>query len=876
LYPACILFQKFYQFVTLPSTCAFILALQAPAEPVVRLGHKSKKQGERIMGKHGLKVDLHVHSRMSDRPSHWILQKLSCPESFTSPLKVYEVARQRGMDLVTITDHNTIKGSLEIAHLPDAFVSEEVTTYFPEDKCKMHVLALDITEAHHSEISRLRENVYELTRYLNQEGILHVLAHPLFDINHKLTLWHFERMLLLFNNFELNGARDNYQNRVLESVLRRIDKADIERLADRHNISPVGERPWVKTITGGSDDHSSLNIARMYTFVEGAGSREEFFEGLRRGKSRAEGEPSTPETLAHNLYGIAYQYYKSTFQFDRYVNSDNLLRFVDRALTIPDETQSRGLLTRLQDFLISRRHTVSFFNDKDPGITDLIQQKGNAFLARNNGFQEVLRKPGAMGQEKEGIWFHFVNEVSEEIMRNLANNILGSFSQAKLFNIFQTIGSAGSIYSLLAPYFMAYRLFTKDRQFADACHAHCIGEDSPFRPKKSRIALFTDTYHETNGVALNIRMQLKAARKNNKQLDVITCHPETETGGAVNFKPVGFYQIPEYPEIKLYYPPLLEMLDYCFENEVTQIHVSTPGPVGLCALAVARTMDLPICGTYHTAFPQYAAELTGDNDIEEIMWKAMIWFYNQMDVIYVPSRATGRELAAKGLNAEKIQVYPRGVDIERFHPGKRNGIWESEYRLGKNSLKLLYVGRISREKNLDTLVRAFRELEEAGKDIDLIIVGEGPYKSEMEKQLEGSRAVFTGLLRGERLAQAYASSDLFVFPSTTDTFGNVVLEAQAAGVPVIVTDQGGPQENLIPHQTGFIVPGSDPAAIARSIEHLCENRAGLRQMKKAARQYMEGRSFEENFLKTWNLAKTAAASAEPIRSPLESILPLAS
>ena len=318
------------------------------------------------------------------------------------------------------------------------------------------------------------------------------------------------------------------------------------------------------------------------------------------------------------------------------------------------------------------------------------------------------------------------------------------------------------------------------------------------------------------------------------------------------------------------------MLDYCFENEITQIHVSTPGPVGLCALAVARTLDLPIHGTYHTAFPQYAAELTGDNDIEELMWKAMIWFYNQMDGIYVPSRATGAELAAKGLSEDKIQVYPRGVDIKRFHPSRRNGIWTGEYKLGRDSLKLLYVGRISREKNLDILAEAFRQLAAAGSPAELILVGDGPYKKSLEKQLAGSRATFTGELTGERLAQAYAASDIFVFPSVTDTFGNVVLEAQASGLPVIVTDQGGPQENLIPEQTGAVVPGSDAGALLRAIERLSKNPVRRRQMGNAARQYMESRSFESNFLKTWDLLKTASRSQTAAKAPLEKIFPLAS
>lgn len=223
------------------------------------------------------------------------------------------------------------------------------------------------------------------------------------------------------------------------------------------------------------------------------------------------------------------------------------------------------------------------------------------------------------------------------------------------------------------------------------------------------------------------------------------------------------------------------------------------------------------------------------------MWKAMIWFYNQMDLVYVPSKATGCELAAKGLNHDKIRVYPRGIDIQRFHPDKRSEFWQSEYGLGKNSMKILYVGRISKEKNLDVLIRAFQQLHLQGKKIDLIIVGDGPYKQEMASLLSGSSAIFTGELTGETLARAYASSDLFVFPSATDTFGNVILEAQASGLPVVVSDQGGPQENMIPEKTGFVVPAFDPEAIAAVISRLYHNTAETARMKQAARKYMENR-----------------------------------
>jgi len=118
------------------------------------------------MEENSIRIDLHIHSKFSKRPSQWVLQKIGCPESFSEPLDIYRLARLRGMNRVTITDHNRIEGALEIAHLPGTFVSEEITTYFPEDHCKIHVLALDITEQQHEDIQKIRENIYELVDYL--------------------------------------------------------------------------------------------------------------------------------------------------------------------------------------------------------------------------------------------------------------------------------------------------------------------------------------------------------------------------------------------------------------------------------------------------------------------------------------------------------------------------------------------------------------------------------------------------------------------------------------------------------------------------------------------------------------------------------------
>ena len=808
----------------------------------------------------GMRVDLHVHSKSSTRPSQWILQKIDCPESFTSQRKLYDIAKSRGMDLVTITDHNNIDGCLEIAHLPDTFISEEITAYFPENGCKLHVLAHDITEAQHLEINYLRENIYNLTAYLNQEAIFHVLAHPLFDLNHKLTLDYFEKMLLIFKNFEINGSRDGFQNQILEAVLNNLTSEDMRLLSDKHGVTPTDDRCWEKNLTGGSDDHSSLNIARMHTYVPGAAGKEAFFDGVMGGRGYVKGKPATPKTMAHNLYGIAYQFYKSKFKLDKYVHQHTLFQFADCALTCPED--NRGILTRLQDYLIAKKPALPFLKSGSGDLMELIQKKAGEAIRQNTGFQRMFKEEKVNSFRKEEDWYRFVGEVSEQVMKSFADTTLDSLSKARFFNLFQTIGSAGSVYTLLMPYFVAFRMFTKDRAFAVSCKKHFIGEDVQPGEKNGHIAIFTDTLNETNGVALTLRMQLKIAKSTGKRLSAITCTPESEVEGANNFTPIGTFEITEYAGLKLHYPPVLKMLEHCYDNNYTHIQTSTPGPVGLAGLAIARILDIPVVGTYHTAFTQFVAELTGDSSMEELAWKFMVWFYNQMDVVYVPSKATGVELAAKGISGSKIRLYPRGVDIQAFHPSRRNGFWKEPYRIPEKSVKLLYVGRISKEKDLDVLVRAFQKLSVLKPSLHLIIVGDGPYRKDMERELQNTPATFTGYLEGDDLGAAYASSDLFVFPSATDTFGNVVLEAQASGVPVIVTDRGGPQENVINGETGLVVPAGNHQAMMDAVLEIAFTPYRLARMKKNARKYMENRSVEAAFDRSWKMYQSESFEGE--------------
>jgi glycosyltransferase involved in cell wall biosynthesis len=217
-------------------------------------------------------------------------------------------------------------------------------------------------------------------------------------------------------------------------------------------------------------------------------------------------------------------------------------------------------------------------------------------------------------------------------------------------------------------------------------------------------------------------------------------------------------------------------------------------------------LGLRAVGIYHTDFPQYVRILTDDSFMETLTWNYMHWFYSQLDVLYVNSEDYRKCWIERGIPRERLRILPRGLDTVLFHPTKRNhGFWR-ERGLRDGEVAMLFVGRVSKEKNLDLLVAATRRLAESRSPCARSSLANGPYMAEMRRLL--SDAIFTGYLGGEDLARAYASADFFVFPSTTDTFGNVILEAQASGIPVIVSDVGGPRDLVSHGVDGYITRAS--------------------------------------------------------------------
>jgi len=759
------------------------------------------------------------------------MRKINCPESYTQPEHIYRASKAKGMNYVTITDHNTINGCLEIGHLPDVFMSVEVTSYFSETHCKVHVVVLDITEPVYADLMHLRQNVYELVGYLRKQNIVHFLAHPLYDMDGRLSRDSIERMMLLFDTIEIkNGARSARFNALTKELTTSLTPETYDRLRERHCARGDWSSRWKKAVVAGSDDHSGFFIARAYTSAPEASTLDGFLEAIRDGQSRADGEDGDVLTLAHTIYGIAYRFYERKVG----ASKSNNMPFVNLLLNSYFRSGNK-LTTRQKIELFIRMNIPDLIgSDTDCTFEQLLDREAR---------QLVLNKKlleGIPAEDRNQKIFAITSSLANRMIYHYTNRLLDMHLSDGIVPILQALGGLGVIHTLAAPYYAAfYHQHRSKPLLRELRQSFDIASDTG----AERIALFTDTLHEINGVAITIKRLVKTAQTRGVDLTVITAgdNDAPETDGIRTFKSVGTLALPEYPELQLRFPPILDMLSYVEQQGFTKIHISTPGTVGLLGLGIAKLLDIPVAATYHTDIPQYVGKLTNDQFLEDTAWNFIIWFYNQMDEVLVPSRSTRDQLAERGLAQDKIRPLPRWVDTEAFTPVRRNPLFLSSYwRTGR--IVFLFVGRISKEKNLELLADTFQDVIHAGHDASLVFVGDGPYRRELELKLKSFPVLFTGFRHGEELATLYASCDVFVFPSTTDTFGNVVLEAQASGIPVIVTDEGGPKELMEPNETGIVVKANDRADLFRAMTYFLHNPALARTMGKQARRFTETRA----------------------------------
>lgn len=361
-----------------------------------------------------------------------------------------------------------------------------------------------------------------------------------------------------------------------------------------------------------------------------------------------------------------------------------------------------------------------------------------------------------------------------------------------------------------------------------------------------RIAYFTDTYlPQINGVS-NTLEKLGSYLKDQeiKHMFFAPQYSEESSNSGkspeIRFKSVS---LPFYPECRLSLPHYSNLSRIADEFKPDIIHLTDPLGIGLTGLKYARDKGIPIVSSFHTNFDVYLKYYNLEY-LEGVVWGLFKWFHGFSEINFCPSQDTLEVLQSKGL--KNLKIWSRGIDTGNFNPNLRS--MRIRYSLkAEDKLIFLYVGRLAAEKDLDILLESINIVNSShAEKVQFVFVGDGPYANQL-KDRSYENVVFTGYLKGMDLSAMYASSDVFAFPSSTETFGNVVLEAMASGLPVIAVNSGGVKDNVFHEYNGLMCRPRDTSSFAQSIIRLIEDKQLIQTLGAHAREHAATRSWDSVF-----------------------------
>ncbi|WP_296272480.1 glycosyltransferase family 4 protein [Pseudomonas sp. UBA6323] len=351
------------------------------------------------------------------------------------------------------------------------------------------------------------------------------------------------------------------------------------------------------------------------------------------------------------------------------------------------------------------------------------------------------------------------------------------------------------------------------------------------------VALISETFPpEINGVANTLGRLVDGLRNRGHRVQLIRPRQDTDqqsTADADLLLTRG-WPLPGYPGLQWGQSSLHKLLRRWQRQRPDVLYIATEGPLGFSALRAARRLAIPVVSGFHTNFQQYTGHY-GFGLLTRAMTNYLRWFHNRTQLTLVPS--IGQQVDLERRDFERLALLARGVDSQLFHPRRRSDELRASWGLAPDDLAVLHVGRLAAEKNLGLLVKAFHALQQAHpqRRMRLILVGDGPLRASLQTQLPD--ALFCGLQRGETLATHYASGDLFLFPSLSETFGNVVLEALASSLGVVAYDQAAAAQHIHHGHNGMLARPGDEVGFCEAACGLLEDAEVLRHIRLNARRH---------------------------------------
>ena len=358
----------------------------------------------------------------------------------------------------------------------------------------------------------------------------------------------------------------------------------------------------------------------------------------------------------------------------------------------------------------------------------------------------------------------------------------------------------------------------------------------PAAHRSLRIALVTETFPpEINGVATSIARVVAGLRERNHELQLIRPRQgvDDDPEGSTRFHEVLMrgLPIPRYSNLQIGLPDARTLKRHWMERRPDVVHVATEGPLGWSAIRTALRLRLPVTSDFRTNFHAYSKHY-GVGWLHKPIMAYLRKFHNQTRCTMVPTRQLQRSLDEYGFR--NLKVVARGVDVHQFTPARRSDELRRAWGAKPDTLVVVHVGRLAPEKNLPTLLTSFEAIRSVAPTAKLVLVGEGPARKALQAQCP--HAHFAGTRMGEELAAHYASGDVFLFPSLTETFGNVTTEAMASGLPVLAYDYAAAGELIRSGYNGFLAPLEDPARFVSQARELAGDRKQLASIGARARE----------------------------------------
>jgi glycosyltransferase involved in cell wall biosynthesis len=376
-----------------------------------------------------------------------------------------------------------------------------------------------------------------------------------------------------------------------------------------------------------------------------------------------------------------------------------------------------------------------------------------------------------------------------------------------------------------------------------------------------KIALVTETFPpEVNGVAMTNQRLVRGLLEMGHKVLLIKPRRREAPGMAtdqLSVLEVFGIPIPNYAGLKIGLPSpgQLEQRFEAFRPDV--VHIATEGPLGFSALRAARKLDIPATSTFHTNFQDYCADY-GAAFAGQAMMRYLRWFHNKCALTTVPDRGLIERLSKDGV--ARLEMLGRGADTKLFTPEKRSAKLRAGWGADERTPVILYVGRAAAEKNIPLTLQAWEHARTRSPDVKMVVVGDGPVRKKLQKQWP--EVHFVGMRYDEDLAAHYASADIFLFASESETFGNVVVEAMASGLVTLTYDYAAGRQFIQRGENGFLAPLGDKAALFKQLEQILEHPGAWAGVRQAARKTAENYPWSDTIRKFSTLLESAAGAKQ--------------